>query len=208
MSFSRVFLVILVIIVGLYYYWPKISNLNILSPEEQEVHGYLKEVIPAVRSTLQKFKQLDEDPANATFAADLGNLSGEVLTINEKYWKTGRRTETFVRMLINKVLGRKEKEKEISFLVHWRGPEKDPEALDDMRMDTRTLTYRAWVIKEHSNKLAKGLQNMLREWKLKGTNSTEEVRPLVETTWTVLGDVDQVYRRWKGNFRLPFSFSS
>lgn len=172
------------------------------------MHGYLKEVIPAVRSTLQKFKQLDEDPANATFAADLGNLSGEVLTINEKYWKTGRRTETFVRMLINKVLGRKEKEKEISFLVHWRGPEKDPEALDDMRMDTRTLTYRAWVIKEHSNKLAKGLQNMLREWKLKGTNSTEEVRPLVETTWTVLGDVDQVYRRWKGNFRLPFSFSS
>jgi len=102
----------LVIIVGLYYYWPKISNLNILAPEEQEVHGYLKEIIPTVRSTLQKFKQLDEDPANATFAADLGNLSGEILTINEKYWKTGSRIETFVRILINKVRGRKEKEKQ------------------------------------------------------------------------------------------------
>ncbi len=206
MSFSRGFLLILVIIAGLYYYWPKISKLSILTPTEQEVHGYLKDIIPAVRTTLQKFKQLDKDPANATFAADLGNLSNEILTVNEKYWEKGGRIETFVQILINKVRGRKEKENEIFFLVHWRGPEKDREALDDMRMDTRTLIYRAWKMKEQSNKLAKVLKNMLREWELKGTNSIEEARPVVQTSWTVLGDADQVYRRWKGNFRLPFSF--
>ena len=107
---KKIFFIILVIILGLYYYWPKISNLNILSPKEQELHGYLKEIIPTVRSALQKFKQLDNDPANATFAAELGKLSDEILTINERYWKTGSKSETFVRILINKVRGSKEKE--------------------------------------------------------------------------------------------------
>lgn len=192
--------------VGLYYYWPKISHLNILSPKEQEVHGYLKEIIPSVRSTLQKFKQLDEDPANPTFAADLGNLSDEILAINDKYWDTGSRSETFVRILINKLWGRKEKE--TFFLPYWRGPEKDLESLNNMRIDTRTLIYRAWLIKENSDKLAKALENMHREWELKGKDVIQEARPLVGTSWRILGDVDQVHRRWKGSFRYPFSFSS
>ncbi len=173
------------------------------------MHGYLKEVIPAVRSALQKFKQLDNDldndPENANFAADLGKLSDEILTINEKYWKKGSRRQTFVRIIINKVQGRKEED--IYFLVHWQGPEKDPESLDELRMDTRTLIYRAWQMKETSNKLAKELQNMLRGWEPEGIHSTPEATALVETCWKTLADVDQVYRRWKGNFRPPFSFS-
>jgi hypothetical protein len=196
----------LILVLGLYYYWPQISRVNILSPKEQEVHGYLKEMIPAVRKTLQKFKQLEEEPVNAAFAAELGDLSDDILTINVKYWEIGSRSQTFVRMLINKVRG--SKDQKTSFLAHWRGPEKDPESLDNMRMDTRTLFYRAWVIKESGDKLAKGLQNMLVGWDPAGKNSTREATALVETSWRSLGDVDQVYRRWKGNFRPPFSFSS
>lgn len=203
---KKVLLVILILVFGLYYYWPQLSRLNILSLKEQEVHGYLKEIIPAMRSALQKFKQLDEEPVNATFAAELGNLSDEILTINVKYWKIGSRSQTFIRILINKVRG--SKNLETSFLAHWRGPDKDPEALNNMRMDTRTLIYRAWVIKESGNKLAKGLQNMLVGWEPAGKNSTLEATALVETCWRSLGDVDQVYRRWKGNYRPPFSFSS
>lgn len=203
---KKVLLIILILVLGLYYYWPQISRLNILSLKEQEVHGYLKEIIPAVRSTLQKFKQLDEDPVNATFLAELGNLSDEILTINVKYWKIGSRSQTFVRILINKVRGGGNQE--TSFLAHWRGPEKDPESLNNIRMDTRTLIYRAWVIKESSNKLSKGLQNILEGREPAGKNSTLEATALVETCWRTLGDVDQVYRRWKGNYRPPFSFSS
>lgn len=207
--YRKIFIISAVIIFGLYYYWPYISKLNILSPKEQEVHGYLKEIIPAVRSALQKFKQLDNDldndPANANFAADLGKLSDEILTINEKYWKKGSRRQTFVRILINKVQGRKEED--IYFLTHWQGPEKDPESLDELRMDTRTLIYRAWQMKEISYKLAKELQNMLRGWEPEGKHSTPEATTIVETCWKTLSDVDQVYRRWKGNFRPPFSFS-
>jgi hypothetical protein len=203
---KKVLLIILLLVLGLYYLWPQIGGLNILSLKEQEVHGYLKEILPAVRSTLQKFKQLDEDPVNATFPAELGNLSDEILTINVKYWEIGSRSQTFVQMLINKVRG--SKDQETSFLAHWRGPEKDAEALNDMRMDTRTLIYRAWVIKESSIKLAQGMQNMLAGWESAGKNSTLEATALVETCWRSLGDVDQVYRRWKGNYRPPFSFSS
>lgn len=203
---KKVLLIILILVLGLYYYWPQISRLNILSLKEQEVHGYLKEIIPAVRSTLQKFKQLDEYPVNATFAAELGNLSDEILTINVKYWKIGSRSQTFVRILINKVRGGGNQE--TSFLAHWRGPEIDPESLNNMRMDTRTLIYRAWVIKESSNKLSKGLQYIFEGREPAGKNSTLEATALVETCWRTLGDVDQVYRRWKGNYRPPFSFSS
>jgi len=203
--FKKIFFIILVIILGLYYYWPKISNLNILSSKEQELHGYLKEIIPAVRSALQKFKQLDNDPANAAFAADLGKLSDEILTINERYWKTGSGSETFVRILINKVQG--SKEKDVSFLAHWKGPEKEPEILDNVRMDTRTLIYRSWELKENSNYLAKELKNLLRVWEPTGKNSTKEAIPMVDSSWRCLGDVDHIYRKWKGNFRPPFSFS-
>lgn len=203
---KKIFFIILVIILGLYYYWPKISNLNILSPKEQELHGYLKEIIPAVRSALQKFKQLDKEPANVTFAADLGELSDEILTINERYWKTGSKSETFVRILINKVQG--SKEKDVSFLAHWKGPEKEPEILDNVRMDTRTLIYRSWELKENSNYLAKELKNLLRRrWEPTGKNSTQEAIPMVDSSWRCLGDVDHIYRKWKGNFRLPLSFS-
>ena len=198
---KRIILLSLLVILTIWYYWPKISSLNILSPVEQELHGYLKEIIPAVRSGLQKFKELDNDPANAAFATDLVRLSDEILGINEKYWKIGSRSKTFIRILINKVRGNQE---EIpSFLVHWKGPEKELEALDEMRIDTRTLIYRAWEIKENSNKLAKKLKDLLRE----GGNSTQEATALVDTCWRSLADVDQVYRRWKGNFRPPFSFS-
>ena len=200
--FLNVFLIGLVVISGLYYYWPKISNFNILSPEEQEVHGYLREIIPAVRSTLQKFKQLDEDPANATFAADLGRLSDEILTINEKYWKKGSRTESFLRMLINLLPGTNENDQ--YFLAHWKGPEEEPEPLYDMLINTRTLMDRAWKIKENSNKLAKELKILLAVWKAKGKNSTPDAVTLVDTGWKSLGDVDQVYRRWKGSYRSPF----
>jgi len=202
---KKIFFIILVIILGLYYYWPKISNLNILSPKEQELHGYLKEIIPAVRSALQKFKQLDKEPANVTFAADLGKLSDEILTINERYWKTGRRSETFVRILINKVQG--SKEKDVSFLANWKGPQKEPEILDNVRMDTRTLIYRSWELKENSNDLAKELKNLLRGWEPTGKNSTQGVIPVVDNSWRCLGAVDHIYRKWKGNFRLPLSFS-
>ena len=203
---KKIFFIILVIILGLYYYWPKISNLNILSPKEQELHGYLKEIIPAVRSALQKFKQLDKEPANVTFVADLGKLSDEILTINERYWKTGSKSETFVRILINKVQG--SKEKDVSFLAHWKGPEKEPEILDNVRMDTRTLIYRSWELKENSNYLAKELKNLLRRgWEPTGKNSTQEAIPMVDSSWRCLGDVDHIYRKWKGNFRLPLSFS-
>jgi hypothetical protein len=202
---KKIFFIILVIILGLYYYWPKISNLNILSPTEQELHGYLKEIIPAVRSALQKFKQLDNDPANATFAADLGKLSDEILTINERYWKTGSKSETFVRILINKVLG--SKEKDVSFLAHWKGPQKEPEILDNVRMDTRTLIYRSWELKENSNRLAEKLKNLLRGREPTGKNSTQDAVPLVDSTWRCLGDVDHIYRKWKGNYRPPLSFS-
>lgn len=172
------------------------------------MHGYLKEIIPAVRSTLQKLKQLDEDPAKGTFVGELGSLSDEILNINGRYWKTKTMhgTETFVRILSNKVRGRKEKA--ISFLAHWQGPEQDPDSLYKLRIDTRTLIYRAWEIKENSNKLANKLKNLLRGWKAKGKHSTQEITTIIETCWRTLGDVDQVYRRWKGNYRPPFSFSS
>jgi hypothetical protein len=99
------------------------------------------------------------------------------------------------------------KPEELYFLVHWQGPQKDPESLDELRMDTRTLIYRAWQMKETSNKLAKELKNMLGGWESEEKHSTPETTTLVESCWKTLGDVDQVYRRWKGNFRLPFSFS-
>lgn len=203
--YRKIFLVSSVIIFGLYYSWPYISKLNILSPKEQEVHGYLKDVIPAVRSVLQKFKQLENDSADADFAADLEELTDKVLIINEKYWKKGSKRETFVRILIDKVQGRKEKDS--YFLAHWQGPEKDPEPLYELRIDTRTLIYRAWEMKENSNELAKEMQNLLRGWEQKGKHLTQEATTIAETLWRVLGDVDQVYRRWKGNYRHPFSFS-
>lgn len=203
--YRKIFLVSSVIIFGLYYSWPYISKLNILSPKEQEVHGYLKDVIPAVRSVLQKFKQLENDSADADFAADLEELTDKVLIINEKYWKKGSKRETFVRILIDKVQGRKEKDD--YFLAHWQGPEKDPEPLYELRIDTRTLIYRAWEMKENSNELAKEMQNLLRGWEQKGKHLTQEATTIAKTLWRVLADVDQVYRRWKGNYRHPFSFS-
>lgn len=205
LMYRKIFLVSSVIIFGLYYYWPYISKLNILSPKEQEVHGYLKEVIPAVRSVLQKFKQLENELADDNFAADLGELNDKILIINEKYWEKGSKRETFVRILINKLQGRKEKG--VYFLAHWQGPEKDPEPLYELRIDTRTLLFRAWEMKENSNKLAKEMQNLLRGWEPKAQHSTQEATTIAETLWRVLADVDQVYRRWKGNYRHPFSFS-
>lgn len=195
----------LAIVLGLYYYGPKLGNLNILSPQEQEVHGYLKQIIPAVRSTLQTSEKLKNDPTDGTLAADLEKLSDEILTINENYWEKGKRSESFVRILIKKVQGSQDK---YFFLPHWKGPDEEPEPLWDMRIDTRTLIVRTWIIKEDSHILAKEVKDLLRERAPKGENSTQEFNALVQTCWRSLGDVDQVYRRWKGSFRSPIHFSA
>ncbi len=215
--YLKITIVVVVFLLGFYYYWPTLSRLNILSPTERELHGYLKEMLPVVRSTLQTVDKLGKS-YNTTqnvsvqkvsvddLTAEIGTLREKMQVINESYWVIGKRTQTFLRIMMNRLHGGEEHLS--SFLPSWKGPDSEPAPLWDMPMNTRTLLVRAWIMKEDSVKLIKALENLPEKLDAIRSSSDANFNNLVGTCWTSLGNVDHVYRRWKGSFRSPIHFSS
>jgi hypothetical protein len=198
----KLLLVIVVMAVPFWYFWPQISQIGMLSPPEKELHGYFKDSFPPVRASMQTFEQLQKDPLNAELREDLVKSSDEVLNVNHEYWEVGAAGESVIRRFMNKIRGVDSQSER--FLATWEGPEQDPDALDSMRDDTRTLAYHSWYYKEDSNRFAQDVLSKLADAPGQEA-SMEEVSDDLKELRESHGQSDFIYRKWKGSYRPPLS---
>jgi hypothetical protein len=200
----KLLLVVVVMAVPFWYFWPQISQIGMLSAPEKELHGYFKNSFPPVRASMQEFEQLQKDPSNAELREDLVKSSEEVLSVNHEYWVVGSAGESVIRRVMNKIRGVDAESDR--FLATWEGPEKDPDALDSMRDDTRTLAYHSWYYKEDSNRFAEDVLSKLADAPGQEA-SMQEVSDDLKELKESHGQSDFIYRKWKGSYRPPLSMS-
>ena len=75
-----------------------------------------------------------------------------------------------------------------------------------MRSDTATLAVKSWDMIESGNALAGDLLATFGDGGAVTQRSLAATAPAVAEASKAIGDADFVYKRWKGNYRPPFSF--
>lgn len=185
-------------------FWPQISKITMLVPVEKELHSYQKKAAPVEQSLLQAYGELEKEPTNRDLVETILEKSDQLLAVNEKYWVEGM-GPSFLYTFMYRIRGM---EVPAAYLPTWPGPE-DPEGmamLVGMRSDTATLAVKSWDMKESGNALASDLLATFGDGGAVTAESLAATAPAVAEASKAIGDADFVYKRWKGNYRPPFSF--
>ena len=186
-------------------FWPQISKITMLVPVEKELHSYQKKAAPVEQSLLQAYGQLEQDTTDPAEHVELIlEKSNELLAINEQYWVEGMEPNVFYAFMY-RIRGMQAPE---AFLPTWPGPD-DSEGmamLVGMRSDTATLAVKSWQMMEAGNAVAEECLVTFGEGGTVTAESMAATAPVVKVARKSVGDADFVYKRWKGNYRPPFSF--
>jgi hypothetical protein len=200
----RIAVVCAVGFVVFWIFWPQISKVSQLIPVEKELHSYQKQAAPVEQSLLQAYGELEKEPANRDLVEVILEKSADLLAVNEEYWVEGMGPSFFYAFMYQ-IRGM---EVPAAYLPTWPGPE-DPEGmamLVSMRSDTATLAVKSWEMREAGDALAGELLATFGDGSAVTAESLAATAPAVEEARKSIGDADFVYKRWKGNYRPPFSF--
>ena len=200
----RIAVVCAVLFVVFWIFWPQISRVTMLVPVEKELHSYQKQAAPVEQSLLQAYGELEKEPANRDHVDVILEKSDELLAINEEYWVEGMGPSLFYTFMY-RIRGMEIPE---AFLPTWPGPE-DPEGvvmLVGMRADTATLAVKSWEMQQSGNALANDLLATFGDGAAVTQEALAATAPAVAEATKSMGDAEFVYKRWKGNYRPPFSF--
>ena len=200
----RIAVVCAVLFVVFWIFWPQISRVTMLVPVEKELHSYQKQAAPVEQSLLQAYGELEKEPANRDHVDVILEKSDELLAINEEYWVEGMGPSFFYTFMYQ-IRGMEIPE---AYLPTWPGPE-DPEGmamLVGMRSDTATLAVKSWEMQQSGNALANELLATFGDGAAVTQEALAATAPAVAEATKSMGDAEFVYKRWKGNYRPPFSF--
>jgi hypothetical protein len=195
-----------VLVTGFVIFWiffPQISKFTMLVPVEKELHAYQKEAAPVEQSLLQAYGLLEEEPTNRGNLEVVLEKSDQLLAINNQYWVEGMGPTTFDTFMY-RIRGMEAPE---DFLPTWPGPD-DPEGLamlSGMRSDTATLAVESWQMKDAGNAFADELLATFGDAEAVTAEALAATAPAAAKARKSVGDADFVYKRWKGNYRPPFS---
>lgn len=201
----RIAVVLAVGFVVFWIFWPQISQITMLVPVEKELHSYQKKAAPVEQSLLQEYGQLERDLTDSAENVEkILEKSEELLAINEQYWVQGMEPNVFYAFMY-RIRGMEAPE---AFLPTWPGPD-DSEGmamLAGMRPDTATLAVKSWQMMEAGNAVASEFLVTFGDGGEATAESLTATAPVVKEARQSVGDADFVYKRWKGNYRPPFSF--
>lgn len=184
--------------------WPSLgSKVTMLTPPENELHHYMKTALRAENDLIIDYRALEQHPDDRDQVGDVLKQAEKLQKINKAYWEDGMRPSIF-RRVMNRLSGTQPPP---AFLPTWPGPDTGAgkAAMADMRMDTATLAVKAWRMREAADVLTKAVASEYGDGGAATKAALAAVNPSLTDARETRAYANEVYKRWKGNYRPPLS---